>query len=165
MTLTIRDERQGEETAIRMLMERAFDGHAHSDGIEPDIIERLRQERAPMLSLVAELDGRIVGQITFSPVQISDGSGSWFGLGPLSVEPEMQRSGIGSRLCERGLARLVAEQAQGCVVLGDPGYYARFGFAHDPALTFPGVPQEYFQRIVLAGAPPSGEVSYSAAFG
>ena len=165
MNWTIRDERKGDEAAIRSLVEGAFADHAHSSGIEPDIIERLRHDRSPMLALVAEQDGAIVGHITFSPVTISDGTQGWFGLGPLSVEPAAQNGGIGSALCETGLDRLRKEGAAGCTVLGDPGYYVRFGFAHDPALIFPGVPAEYFQRIVFSGKPPTGEVSYAPAFG
>ena len=68
-------------------------------------------------------------------------------------------------LIEAGLQRLIARGARGCVVLGDPAYYARFGFIHDPALTFPGAPAEYFQRLVLRGDPPSGAVRYAPAFG
>ena len=51
------------------------------------------------------------------------------------------------------------------MLLGNPAYYARFGFAHDPALVYPGPPAEYFQRLVLAGEAPSGTVTYAPAFG
>ena len=165
MSWQAREERQGEEAAIRALVERAFAGHAHSDGTEPDIVERLRQERSPTLSLVVEDGGRIVGHIAFSPVTISDGTIGWFGLGPVSVEPDRQNDGIGSALCRQGLLRIKADGAMGCVVLGDPEYYARFGFACDPDLTFPGVPPEYFQRLRFGGPEPRGEVRYSPAFG
>ncbi len=147
------------------MVERAFENHAHSSGTEPDIIERLRRDRVPMLSLVAEQNGALVGHIAFSPVAIADGAKRWYGLGPLSVEPAVQNGGIGKALCEVGLARLRSEGAAGCTVLGNPDYYARFGFAHDPALIFPGVPAEYFQRVVFTGDPPAGEVSYAQAFG
>ena len=49
-------------------------------------------------------------------------------------------------------------------LLGDPGYYARFGFEHDPQLFYPGPPAEYFQRLVLDGPPPAGVVRYASAF-
>lgn len=165
MSWTIREEQPGDEEAIRALVERAFDGHHHSDGTEADIVDRLRRERTPMLSLVAERGDRIIGHIAFSPVSISDGSKGWFGLGPLSVEPDCQNDGIGSALCLKGLERLRSDGAGGCVVLGEPGYYARFGFAHDPALAFPGVPQEYFQCVLFDDEMPAGEVSYARAFG
>ncbi len=165
MSWSIRDERAADANAIRAMVERAFAGHHHSDGTEPEIVDRLRRDRTPMLSLVADESGSLVGHIAFSPVSIGDGSRGWFGLGPLSVEPARQNAGIGSALCRAGLERLRTDGAKGCVVLGEPGYYARFGFEHDPGLTFPGVPQEYFQRLVFDGRAPAGEVSYAAAFG
>ncbi|WP_340588417.1 N-acetyltransferase [Erythrobacter alti] len=165
MSWTIRQEREGDEAAIRALVGDAFEDHAHSSGIEPEIIERLRQDRTPMLSLVAVLDDAVVGHIAFSPVTISDGTQGWYGLGPLSVAPARQRGGIGIALCEAGFDRLRADGAAGCVVLGDPGYYGRFGFEHDSTLAYPGVPQHLFQRLIFAGNPPAGEVTYAPAFG
>ena len=61
--------------------------------------------------------------------------------------PNRQRHGIGSALIAAGLARIREQGAKGCVVLGDPGYYSRFGFAADPNLCLAGVPAEYFQRL------------------
>jgi putative acetyltransferase len=66
---------------------------------------------------------------------------------------------------EEGLARLRAGGAQGCVVLGEPRYYARFGFRHDPRLAFPGAPPAYFPAIAFAGAIADGTVRYAPAFG
>ncbi|WP_271079271.1 GNAT family N-acetyltransferase [Aurantiacibacter sp. MUD61] len=165
MSVSIRAETEADEAEIRALVSAAFDGHAHSEGVEPEIIERLRRERTPTLSLVAEAGDVLLGLIVFSPVSISDGTRGWFGLGPLAVAPDRQRGGIGSALCEAGLTRLREQGAGGCVVLGDPDYYGRFGFAHDPELVFPGVPQEYFQRLLFAGDEPRGTVSYAPAFG
>ena len=165
MRWAIREEREDDAAAIRAVVERAFDGHEHSDGSEPDIVERLRAERFPTLSLVAEDNGTIIGHIAFSPVTIADGTGGWFGLGPVSVEPERQGEGVGSSLVRHGLNRMKDDGAMGCVVLGDPAFYARFGFACDPALVFPGVPAEYFQRLRFGGPAPHGEVRYCAAFG
>lgn len=166
MTWTIRAEREGDEQAIRKLVEAAFTNHHHSDGTEPQIVERLRRERAPMLSLVAVgEDGAILGHIAFSPVTIGGEDCGWFGLGPLSVQPAHQNDGIGTALTREGLERLQRQGAGGCVVLGEPAYYARFGFAADAALTFAGVPPEYFQRLVISGDAPAGAVRYSPAFG
>lgn len=75
------------------------------------------------------------------------------------------RTGIGAALIGAGLERLRSSGASGCVVLGDPAYYARFGFAHDPALTYPEGPAEAFRRIVFTGPAPRGPVRYHAAFG
>ena len=76
----------------------------------------------------------------------------------------MQGQGIGRLLIQEGLARLAALDANGCVVFGDPAYYGRFGFVSDPLLTYGGEPSRYFQRIVLKGEPPKGDVSYHTAF-
>lgn len=165
MTVTIRPERAGDEAAIRAVAAAAFRCRPYSDGSEPAIVDRLRTDGDLALSLVAEAEGRIVGHIAFSPVALSDGSAGWFGLGPVSVVPQRQRGGIGARLIKRGLGELSRRGARGVVLLGDPRYYRRFGFEHDPAIVFPGPPAEYFQRLVLAGDAPNGVVSYAAAFG
>lgn len=65
---------------------------------------------------------------------------------------------------QQALAALRALGAEGCVVLGDPQYYARFGFTQQPALTLPGVPQEYFQALVFGVTLPEGSVTYHSAF-
>lgn len=166
MTVTLRLERPGDEAAIRALTAAAFRDMPFSDGSEPRIVDALRADGDLSLSLVAlNMDDAIVGHIAFSPVTISDGTPGWFGLGPVSVIPTRQRTGIGSKLIERGLADLAGSGARGCVVLGDPAYYARFGFAHDPGLAYPGPPAEYFQRLVFSGPPPSGTVCSAPAFG
>ena len=166
MAWTIRDERPGDEPAIAALTAAAFHDVAHSDGSEAAIVERLRADGDLAISLVAEnLDLAIVGHAAFSPVAISDGTPRWYGLGPCSVIPLRQRAGIGSALIEEGLERLRQVGAGGCVVLGDPAYYRRFGFEHDPALAYPGPPPEYFQRMILSGPAPRGAVTYAPAFG
>jgi putative acetyltransferase len=165
VNLTIRPERTGDEVAIRRVTATAFAGQPHSDGSEPAIVDRLRTDGDLALSLVAEADDGIVGQVTFSRVSIADGSAEWYGLGPVSVLPDEQGRGIGSRLIQHGLRDLTDRGARGVVLLGDPAYYRRFGFQHDPRLTFPGPPPEYFQRLVIAGEPPAGVVRYAKAFG
>lgn len=163
---SIRDERPDDEPVIAALTDAAFRTSEHRSGDEARIVERLRDEGDLTLSLVAEnMDQAIIGHVAFSPVTISDGSPGWYGLGPISVIPLTQRTGIGSALIREGLVRLRYAGAGGCTVLGDPAYYLRFGFTHDPALVFPGVPAKYFQRLVLAGAAPTGTVRYAPAFG
>lgn len=165
MTVTLRPEHAGDAAAIHALTEAAFRPMPFSDGSEPRIVDDLRAAGDLALSLVAlNMDQAIVGHVAFSPVTISDGRTGWYGLGPVSVIPTRQRTGIGSMLIERGLADIRQAGAQGCVVLGEPGYYRRFGFVHDPGLSYPGPPAEYFQRLVLAGPAPSGVVSYAWAF-
>lgn len=165
MSAIIRPERAGDEAAIRALVESAFTGHPHSDGSEPGIVDGLRADGDLAISLVAVEGSEIVGHVAFSPVTVSDGSREWFGLGPVAVDPARQGEGIGAALIERGLGLLRDRGAAGCVVLGDPAYYGRFGFAHDPALAYPGPPAEYFQRLAFATSGAQGVVSYAPAFG
>lgn len=163
--MVIRPEKIGDEAAIHALTEAAFADMPFSQGDEQVLVDALRASGDLALSLVA-LDGEtLVGHIAFSRVTISDGSSEWYDLGPVSVAPAVQRQGIGSALIERGIAELRGRGARGIVLLGSPGYYSRFGFAHDPQLCYPGPPPEYFQRLVLEGKPPGGIVRYAGAFG
>lgn len=165
MSWAIRPEMAGDTAAIHAITDAAFRDVPYSDGSEADLVDRLREAGDLVLSLVADHGGQIVGHIAFSPVTISDRATGWFGLGPVSVQPEWQGRGIGSALIRRGLAELQDRRAMGVVLLGEPEYYARFGFEHDPQLTYPGPPPEYFQRLVLSGSPPVGAVRYAPAFG
>ncbi|AOF91163.1 N-acetyltransferase [Sinorhizobium sp. RAC02] len=162
--MIVRPEQPTDIDAIRTLTETAFRTAAHADGTEHVIIDRLRAAGVLTLSLVAEVDGVIVGHVAFSPVTVSDGSSDWYGLGPISVDPGRQGSGIGSRLVREGLDRLKALGAAGCVLLGDPAYYGRFGFERDPKLTLDGVPPEYFMRVAFSPVYGGGTVSYHPGF-
>lgn len=104
--VVIRDETDADVAAIRDVTASAFEGLEVSRQTEPFIIAALRAGGALTVSLVAEVAGRVVGHIAFSPVTVSDGSRGWYGLGPLSVLPAYQRQGIGSALVEAGLSRL-----------------------------------------------------------
>lgn len=149
--------------AIFALTQEAFRDHPHSQQTEGYIINALRAAGALTLSLVAHEDGRALGHIAFSPVAISDGSSDWYGLGPVAVLPAMQGRGIGAALIQAGLDQLKARGAAGCVVMGDPAYYQRFGFEATPALTYPGVPPEYFMAQVFT-RPAQGQVDYHEGF-
>jgi predicted N-acetyltransferase YhbS len=94
-----------------------------------------------------------------------DGAAGWYGIGPLSTRTDHRRRGIGALLMRTALARLEAKGARGAVLLGDPAYYARFGFAADPALTWRDAPSVYVQGLAFAGEPPRGEIAYHPAFG
>lgn len=161
----IRAETAGDAAAIGALTTAAFATAPHSGGNEARIVDGLRAAGALTVSLLAEDQGEIVGHAAFSPVTIGGKDGGWFGLGPVSVRPDKQRAGIGAALIRAGLERLREAGAQGCVVLGDPAYYGRFGFTADPAITYPGVPAEYFQAIGFGDDRPRGVVSYHPAFG
>src|SRR5512136_1422768 len=93
--ILIRDETQYDAAAITEVTVAAFESMEISNHTEQFVIEALRLAGALTLSLVAEVDGRVVGHIAFSPVTISDGTHNWYGLGPVSVLPEYQRQGIG----------------------------------------------------------------------
>lgn len=162
--MQIRPESPGDIRAISELTTAAFTGAPHSDGTEAQIVERLRESGALLLSLVAESDTRIVGHIAFSPVTIGDHHDGWVGLGPVSVAPDIQNAGVGASLIKAGLAQVRAMGHGGCVVLGDPGYYSRFGFATTPGIFYPGVPPEYFMVQGFGGVCPKGEVAYHPAF-
>ncbi len=163
--ISIRPEQAGDENAIFTLTEAAFRDMPFSDGDEPELVNALRDAGDLTLSLVAEDDEQIVGHIAFSPVTIGDGARDWYGLGPVSVTPDLQKQGIGFRLVQRGVADMRERGARGIVLLGSPEYYSRFGFRHEPQLRFPGPPPEYFQCLLIDGDMPAGEVRYAPAFG
>ncbi len=160
----IRNEAPADATAIAALTTEAFAGARFSTGAEARIVERLREHGALTISLVAEDEGRIVGHAAFSPVEIDGAEGAWFGLGPVAVAPSSQGRGIGRALIDQGLSRLREAGAHGCVVLGDPAYYGRFGFTHDTKLLY-GQTGKHFQRLILRGGQPAGEVRFHPAFG
>ncbi|MCL6708850.1 N-acetyltransferase [Pseudomonas sp. R2.Fl] len=162
--MIVRPERAGDETAIGELTARAFAGMPFSDQTEPQIIERLRRAGALTISLVAEDEGAIVGHVAFSPLTLSSGQTDWYALGPISVEPERQRSGIGSTLIATGFERLKALAAAGCVLAGDPGYYGRFGFRSFPGLSCDAVPPEYLLALPLNSGEPLGIVGFHPGF-
>jgi putative acetyltransferase len=164
VTPCIRTESPADQAAIHALTEAAFLHAAHTNHTEQFIVDALRAAGVLAISLIAEDDGEIVGHVAVSPVVLSDGSTGWFGLGPISVAPARQNQGIGATLVKHALEALRAQGAAGCVVLGEPVYYARFGFAAHAALVLPGVPAEYFQAIALRGEVPAAIVRYHAAF-
>lgn len=161
----IRDELPTDADVIRLLTTQAFRDAPHSSGTEAAIIEALRAARCLTVSLVAETqDDGVIGHVAFSPITVDGVTADWYGLGPVAVCPDRRKQGIGAALIETGLDRLRALGASGCVVLGDPAYYRRFGFASDPALTYADVPAEYFQRLVFRGPSVTGKVAYHPAF-
>lgn len=160
----IRDEREADVGAIRDVTIAAFNTLEISNHTEQFIIEALRAAGALSISLVAEVDDRIVGHIAFSPVTIADGSVDWYGLGPLSVLPDYQRRGIGKALVHEGLSRLKALGARGCCLVGHPEYYRKFGFRSVPGLVVEDVPPEATLALSFDGHIPHGAITFHEAF-
>jgi putative acetyltransferase len=165
MAALIRPECPDDAIVIDDVTRQAFASHPHSRHTEQFIVRALREANALSVSLVAELSGgQVVGHVAFSPVVISDGSDGWYGVGPVSVLPSVQRRGIGRSLMESGLSLLRERGAAGCVLVGEPLFYGRFGFAKEPELVLPGVPPEFFLARPFGSAKPRGEVTFHAAF-
>lgn len=164
--MIIRSERDGDESAVRSVNVAAF-----GTAVEADLVDALRQQARPLVSLVAEDAGAIVGHVMFSPVVLTGHpERRMMGLAPMAVVPARQRSGVGSALVSAGLDACRRIGAGAVVVLGHPTYYPRFGFV--PAARFGmrceyEVPEDTFmllelERGHLKGA--AGIVSYHAAF-
>ncbi|MGQ9425841.1 GNAT family N-acetyltransferase [Gilvimarinus sp. F26214L] len=164
MDIQICKENTDDAARIHEVTVEAFLNAPHTAHTEQFIVDALRHAGALTISRVAKVDGVIVGHVAISPVTLSSGATGWFGLGPISVLPGFQGCGAGSKLMRSSLAALEAMGASGCVVLGDPNYYGRFGFKVVDGLVYPGVPAEYFQALSFSGEVPQGEVSYHEAF-
>ncbi|WP_313023904.1 GNAT family N-acetyltransferase [Pseudomonas lopnurensis] len=168
MALQLRHETPGDIAVIEAVTVAAFADAPHTSHTEQFIMRALRGAGELTLSIVAEEHGQIVGHIALSPITITNGhhqqAEGWYGLGPISVLPQRQGQGIGSRLMEQALSELRAMRAAGCVLLGNPAYYGRFGFQAHAGLQLPGVPPGYFMALALHGAVPEGIAHYSDAF-
>ncbi len=168
MTIQLRHETPDDIAAIEAVTVAAFANAPHTSHTEQFIVRALRAANELTLSIVAEEHGQVVGHVALSPVTITDEHGrrveGWHGLGPISVLPARQGQGIGSRLMEQALSELRAMRAAGCVLLGEPVYYARFGFQAHAGLQLPGVPPGYFMALALHGTVPEGIAHYSDAF-
>jgi len=129
--ITIRFETTSDIKSIRQINELAF-----GQPDEANLVDKLRQSCQNILSLVAELDKKVVVHILFSPVSIDCIKGiiKGMGLGPMATLPEYQHQGIGAGLINSGLGILKKRDCAFVVVLGHPTYYPRFGF--EPAGNF-----------------------------
>ena len=162
--IIIRNEKDADVDAITEVTVAAFKTLEISNHTEQFIIEALRANDALTVSLIAELDGNIVGHVAFSPVTISDGTQNWYGLGPVSVLPEHQRKGIGKSLILEGISRLKGLNAKGCCLVGHPDYYRKLGFKNVSGLVHDGVPQEVFLAMSFDGQIPQGTVNFHDGF-
>jgi len=162
---TIRSEIPDDTATIGTITTDAFALAPHKSGAEAAIVDALRRAGALTLSLVAEEDGAVVGHVAFSPVTVDGRDVGWFALGPVAVRPDRQGRGLGAALVREGTARMRDAGARGIVLVGDPGYYGRFGFGPVVGLVMHGVPPEYVLALPLEGPAPVGELGHHAAFG
>jgi len=160
----IRSESDADVAAISEVTIAAFKTLEISNHTEQFIIHALRAAKVLSVSLVAVLDGRVIGHIALSPVILSDGTLNWYGLGPVSVLPAHQRQGIGKALIQAGLSRLKEMGAQGCCLVGHPGYYTKLGFRNIPGLVCEGGPKEVFFAQSFDGRYPQGIVAFHEGF-
>jgi putative acetyltransferase len=162
--LIVRSETDRDVGGIRDVNIAAFLGHPFSHQTEHLIVEELRAAGALEVSLVAESEGEVVGHIAFSAAVIGGASTGWFLLGPVAVRPDHQGEGIGRALVEAGLDELRSRGAAGCVLVGDPAFYGRFGFTQCPEVTWPGVPEDNVLCLLMSGEIPAGDVVHHPAF-
>jgi len=162
--MLIRAESPNEEAAIDVLTRRAFASMPFSDQREAEIVRALRRDGTLTLSLVAIEESEVIGHVAFSPVTINDVHNHWFGLGPISVQPERQRQGIARALVRVGLETVKASAANGCALIGNPAIYGRLGFISNGQLRYADLPDHFVQHIVFQGAAPAGTLKFAAAF-
>ena len=166
MDLQIRRERPEDRGGVHRVNRMAFE-----TAVEADLVDALRAAASPLVSLVADEDGTVVGHVLFTPVTLSaDADLRIMGLAPMAVDPGHQRSGIGSALVRAGLEACRELNAAAVVVLGHAEYYPRFGFA--PASRFGlvseyDVPDDVFMALeLIEGAlrNKAGTIRYHPAF-
>jgi putative acetyltransferase len=164
--IRVRPERPDDSAAVREVNLAAFE-----TAIEADLVDALRRQARPLVSLVAEAGDLVVGHIMFSPVTLPPHDGlTIMGLAPMAVRPSHQRQGIGAALARAGIDECTRMGCDALVVLGHPAYYPRFGFV--PASRFGirceyDVPDEAFMAIAIAPGAlrgKTGTIRYHAAF-
>jgi len=162
----VRPEQSQDERAVRSVNLAAFETAA-----EANLVDALRQQARPLVSLVAQEGEEIVGHIMFSPVFLGGHAElNLMGLAPMAVMPAHQRKGVGSALVRAGLQRCRALGVGAVVVLGHPRYYPRFGFQQSNrfriASEYDAPPEAFMvlelQPSYLSGS--SGTVKFHAAF-
>ena len=164
--MLIRAEERRDWAAVHAVNVSAFETPA-----EANLVDALREQAQPLVSLIAEDNGAIVGHIVFSPVSHSGHPAlKTVGLAPMAVAPEHRRKGIGSALVRAGLEQCRQLGFGAVVVLGHPAYYPRFGFLSSTCFGIGceyEVPEEVFMVVelqagFLRGA--SGKIKYHSAF-
>ena len=164
MDVLIRPERSEDHQAIHDVTQRAFARMPYADGNEQELISRLRDAGVLALSLVADHDGHIIGQVTITPAEAADGSLGWYALGPVAVEPAFKHQGIGSAMISSAIDWMKTQVAAGCILIGNPAYYGRFGFQPFPQLAPADQPAQFFQILPLGVAEPPCIIAFHPLF-
>lgn len=159
--MILRPERPEDAARIREITYAAFATRSWSDGAEGGLPDALRADGHLSLSLVAEEDGEVVGQVCLSPAQVG-GQDNWYGLGPIAVTPERFHQGIGGALVQGAVDWAKSQGAAGIVLTGSSDYYPRFGF-ESGAVSYLTTPEQYTMRLVLHGPPAHGEIVFARA--
>ncbi|MHC5225099.1 GNAT family N-acetyltransferase [Ignatzschineria sp. LJL83] len=167
--MIIRPEYIKDQQEIEQMILAAFKDHPHQDSekgtIEHLIVNNLREADALSLSLVAELEGQLIGHVAFSRISINGQDLNWVVMAPVSVLPNYQNQRIGSQLIQEGLNRLLKSGTEGCIVIGDPKYYERFGFRHQHDLIVEGISSEYVMvKLFNTLGEPKGQVQFHSGF-
>jgi putative acetyltransferase len=167
--IEIREEFPTDHDAVDAVVEAAFGRRE-----EADLVKALRAEECIVLNLVAEAHGCIVGHISFTELPIDTGKRILRGaaLAPVSIHPDWQRRGLGSALIQRGLLMLKDRGVSVVAVLGEVGYYSRFGFSSELGARLDSpFPVPEFQALALThgifdeSSGKAGKVRYAKAFG
>jgi putative acetyltransferase len=148
--MRIRIEKPEDVSAVYQININVF-----STDAEANLVDMLREENVPLISLVAEDKKRLVGHILFTPVNLKSRKGprpAIAGLGPMAVLADCQRQGVGLKLVEEGLKQCIEAGYDAVVVLGSSDYYSRFGFV--PSVKFGitsnyDVPEDLFMALEL----------------
>lgn len=164
LDFSVRGEQPADFAAIRDLTRRAFATLPQASGREPAIVDGLRAVGALPVSLVAVAGSAIVGHAAFSPAQPQPAAEGWYALGPISVEPEFQRRGIGRAPIAHGFEALKALGAHGCILVGNPAYYSRVGFAAAPQFSRAADFADYFMLAGFDGTMPQAPLGFHEAF-
>jgi predicted N-acetyltransferase YhbS len=164
LNIKIREELPDDVLAISRTTAAAFLAAPHTSHTEEYVVGALRQAGKLAVSRVATHNDEVVGHVAISPIKISGKEVGWYGLGPVSVLPSYQRRGIGSALIMDALLVLSSSGAAGCVVLGEPTFYERFGFSANETLTLPEFSPQNFLVVAFDSSIPKGVVSYHDAF-
>ena len=164
--MLIRAEKEEDNAAIQAVNDSAFETSAESN-----LVVALREQAQPIISLVVEVGGAIVGHIMFSPVALSGHTElKIMGLAPMAVLPEYQRKGVGSALVRAGLEMCKQLGFGAVVVLGHPEYYPRYGFSPSSYFSIGceyQVPEDVFMAMELQPGylhEATGTIIYHAAF-